>query len=254
MSGHSKWATIKHKKAATDARRGRVFSRLIKEIQVAARVGGADVNANPRLRSAIAAAKAENMPADNIERAIQRGAGQVPGVVIEEVTFEGYGPGGVALLVETATDNRTRTVNELRHVFSKWGGNLGESGCVAWMFHKKAYLTLPKAKVDEDTLLGVVLDAGAEDVRDDGSSWEVIAPPDRLEALKAALTARHLEPATAEVTMLPQNTVPVEGAAAQQVVKLLEAMEEHDDVLHVYANFDIAEKEIEAAMAASRSE
>lgn len=253
MSGHSKWATIKHKKAATDARRGRLFSNLIKEITVAARTGGGDPSANPRLRSAIAAAKAENMPSDNIERAVKRGTGQIPGMTIEEVTFEGYGPGGVAVLIEVATDNRNRTLNEIRHIFSKWSGNLGESGCVAWMFHKKAYVTLPKEKIDEDTLMGLVLDAGGEDLRDDGSSWEIIGPPDSLEGLKAALAARSLTPATAEVTMLPQSTVRLEGAHAQQVVRLLDALEEHDDVQHVYANFDIAEKEIEEAMAASSS-
>lgn len=254
MSGHSKWATIKHKKAATDARRGKAFSRLIKEISVAAKLGGGDVEANPRLRTAIAAARAENMPADNIERAIQRGTGQLPGVTYEDATFEGYAPGGVAVLVDTTTDNRTRTVNELRHLFTRWHGNLGESGCVAWMFHKKADLTLSREKVDEDTLLGLVLDAGAEDLRDDGSQWEIIGPPDSLEALKAALATRGLKPESAEVTMLPQSTVSVEGAAAQQVLRLLEALEEHDDVQHVYANFDIAEKEIEAAVATSGSE
>jgi YebC/PmpR family DNA-binding regulatory protein len=254
MSGHSKWSTIKHKKGAADARRGRLFSRLIKEISVAARLGGGDTSANPRLRSAIAAAKAENMPNDNIERAIQRGTGQLPGLSFEEATFEGYGPGGVAVLVDTTTDNRTRTVNELRHLFSKWNGNLGESGCVAWMFDKKSHLTLPKEAVDEDTLLGIVLEAGAEDLRDDGSSWEIIGPPDGLEAIKTALEAQQLKPATAEVTMLPQSTVPVEGGTAQQLLRLLEALEEHDDVQHVYANFDIAEKEIEEAIAASGSQ
>lgn len=251
MSGHSKWSTIKHKKAATDARRGRMFSRLIKEITVSARLGGGDVDANPRLRTAIAAAKAENMPNDNIDRAVRRGTGQIPGLVLEEAVFEGYGPGGVAILVETTTDNRTRTVNELRHIFSKWSGNLGEAGCVAWMFDKKAYLSLPKEKVDEDTLMSIVLDAGADDLRDDGSSWEVIGPPDSLDSLKAALAENKLEAVTAEVTMLPQNTVPVEKAHALHLFRLLEALDEHDDVQRVYANFDLAEKEIEAAIAAS---
>ncbi len=251
MSGHSKWSTIKHKKAATDARRGRLFSRLIKEITIAARLGGGDQNANPRLRSAIADAKAENMPNDNIDRAIKRGTGQIPGLVLEEATFEGYGPGGVAILLETTTDNRTRTVNELRHLFSKWNGNLGESGCVAWMFEKKAYLTMPREKADEETLMGIVLDAGAEDLRDDGSNWEIIGPPDKLETLKAALEAHGLQPAAAEVARLPQSTVHVEGGNASQLLKLLEALEEHDDVQHVHSNFDIAEKEIEAAIAAS---
>lgn len=254
MSGHSKWATIKHKKAATDARRGKVFSRLIKEITIAARLGGGDADANPRLRSAIAAAKAENMPNDNIDRAIRRGTGQIPGLVFEEASFEGYAPGGVAVYIEATTDNRTRTVNELRHLFSKWSGNLGENGCVAWMFNKKAYLALPRERADEDSLLGIVLDAGAEDLRDDGSNWEVIGPPESLEALKSALESHGLRPETAEITMLPQNTVRVEGGTAQQVLRLLEALEEHDDVQHVYANFDIAEKEIEAAVATSGSE
>jgi YebC/PmpR family DNA-binding regulatory protein len=253
MSGHSKWATIKHKKAAQDAKRGRMFTRLIKEITVAARTGGADPDSNPRLRKAVLDAKAENMPNDNIERAIQRGTGQLAGSTLEEVTFEGYGPGGVAILIESTTDNRNRTVNELRHIFSKWGGNLGESGCVAWMFQKRAYLTLPKQRAEEDLLMGVVLDAEAEDLRDDGSNWEIIAPPEKLDTLKAALTEKKLAPTTAEVTMLPQNTVHVEGGQAQQVLHLLEALEEHEDVQHVYANFDIAEKEIEAALAASGS-
>ncbi|MBI4467417.1 MAG: YebC/PmpR family DNA-binding transcriptional regulator [Acidobacteria bacterium] len=254
MSGHSKWATIKHRKAATDAKRGRLFSRLIKDITIAAKLGGGDSNANPRLRAAIAAARAENMPLDNIERAIARGTGQLAGMTIEQATFEGYGPGGVAVLVEVATDNRTRTVNEFRHLFSKWGGNLGESGCVAWMFHKKGYLSLPKEAVDEETLMGLALDAGAEDLRDDGSSWEIIAAPEKLEEVKEALRSRQLTPTVAEVSMLPQTTVHLEGGNAHQMVRLLEALEEHEDVQHVYANFDIAEKEIEEAMAASGSE
>ena len=251
MSGHSKWATIKHKKAATDAKRGRMFSRLIKEVTVAARTGGGDPNSNPRLRSAIAAAKAENMPADNIERAIQRGTGQIPGMVIEEASFEGYGPGGVAIMVETATDNRVRTVNEIRHIFTKWGGNMGESGCVAWMFHKKAYVTVPREAVDEEKLMDLVLEAGADDLRDDGTNWEITGPPEALEALKQALESRALQPASAEVTLIPQNTIRLEGSNAQQVIRLVDALEEHDDVQHVYANFDIAEKEIEAAVASS---
>jgi len=251
MSGHSKWSTIKHKKAATDARRGRIFSRLIKEITISARLGGGDPDTNPRLRSAIAAAKAENMPNDNIDRALRRGTGQIPGLILEDATFEGYGPGGVAILVETTTDNRTRTVSEVRHLFSKWGGNLGEVGCVAWMFDKRAYLTLDRQSVDEDKLMSIVLDAGADDLRDDGSSWEVIGPPNSLDALKAALSESQLEPTAAEITMLPQNTVPVEKKAASHLFRLLEALDEHDDVQHVYANFDLAEKEIEEALAAS---
>lgn len=253
MSGHSKWATIKHKKAATDARRGRMFTRLIKEITVSARTGGGDPASNPRLRKAIVEAKAENMPADNIERAMQRGTGQLPGVVIEEVVLEGYGPGGVAILVEVATDNRNRTVNELRYIFSRFGGNLGDTGCVAWMFSKKGQITLPKEKVDEDTLLGIVLDAGADDLRDDGTNWEVLTTPDELDAVKQALEKKNLAPATAEVTMLPQNYVRVEGGTAQQLLRLLEAIEEQEDAQHVYSNFDIPEQILQEAMAASES-
>ncbi|MFQ5695038.1 MAG: YebC/PmpR family DNA-binding transcriptional regulator, partial [Terriglobia bacterium] len=238
MSGHSKWSQIKHKKAATDAKRGRLFSRLIKEIAIAARLGGGDPDTNPRLRTAIATAKGENMPNENIERAIARGTGQLEGMHFEDAVFEGYGPGGVAVLVETTTDNRNRTVGELRHLFSKWGGNLGESGCVAWMFNKKAYLTLPKERVEEDTLMAIVLEAGADDLRDDGSNWEVIGAPESLEALKQALAAKNLRPATAELSLLPQSTVAVEGGNASQLMRLLEALEEHDDVQHVYANFD----------------
>lgn len=253
MSGHSKWATIKHKKAATDARRGRVFTRLIKEITVAARAGGGDVDANPRLRKAVLAAKTENMPADNIERAIKRGTGQLPGQSIEETVLEGYGPGGVAILIEVATDNRNRTINELRHIFSKFGGNLGESGCVAWMFSKKGHITLPKEKADEDTLLSIVLDAGAEDLRDDGTNWELITAPQNLDPVKEVLEKKNLPPTTAEVTLLPQSYVRVEGGTAQQLLRLLEALEEQEDVQHVYSNFDIPEQILQEALAASES-
>ena len=251
MSGHSKWSTIKHKKAATDAKRGQAFSRLAKEVTISARLGGGDPDQNSRLRKAIETCKGVNMPNDNITRAIKRGTGELEGITLEDVTFEGYGAGGVAVLVEITTDNRTRTVSELRHMFSKWGGNLGEAGCVAWMFDKKGYITLPKEKVDEDTLMSIVLEAGAEDLRDDGANWEVITPPTELEAVKDALAAKSLAPATAEVTMLPQSTVRLEGGGAQQLLRLLGALEEHDDVQHVYANFDIAEKEIEKAVTAS---
>ena len=253
MSGHSKWAQIKHKKAAADARRGRLFTRLIKEITVAARLGGGDLESNPRLRAAVAAAKAENMPAQNIERSIQRGTGQLPGMTLEEAVFEGYGPGGVAIMMEVATDNRNRTVNELRHIFSKWGGNLGESGCVAWMFSKKGYITIPKEKVDEDTLLGIVLDAGAEDLRDDGTNWEIVTPPTALEAVKEALGKNSLYPTTAEVTMLPQSQVRLQGSEAQQLLRLMEAIEEYEDTQRVYANFDIPDQILQEAMAASEA-
>ncbi|MFQ5817470.1 MAG: YebC/PmpR family DNA-binding transcriptional regulator [Terriglobia bacterium] len=253
MSGHSKWSSIKHKKAATDARRGQLFTRLIKEISVAARIGGGDPDANPRLRKAITAAKAENMPANNIERAIQRGTGQLPGMTIEEAVLEGYGPGGVAILLEVTTDNRNRMVNELRHIFSKFGGNLGESGCVAWMFSKKGHITLAKEKVDEDRLLGIVLDAGAEDLRDDGTHWEILTLPESLDAVKEALVKNGLTPATAEVTMLPQNYVRVEGGTAQQLLRLVEALEEHEDTQQLYSNFDIPDQILQEAVAASES-
>jgi len=246
MSGHSKWATIKHKKAATDAKRGRTFTHLIKEITVAARNGGGDPDGNPRLRTAVAAAKASSMPADNIKRAIQRGTGELPGVQYEEVTFEGYGPGGVAILVEVATDNRNRTVSEIRHIFSKQGGNLGEAGSVAWMFKKRGYFVVPKEKADEETLMSIVLDAGADDMRDDGSSWEVITPLESFEAVQQALKAGHIDPSVAEVSLIPANYIKLEGKNAQQMVRLMETFEEHDDVQHVYSNFDIDEKELEA--------
>ncbi len=246
MSGHSKWASIKHKKAATDARRGRLFSQLIKEITVAARAGGGDADSNPRLRTAVTAAKTASMPADNIKRAIQRGTGEIPGVVVEEVTFEGYGPGGVAVLVEVATDNRNRTVSEIRHIFSKQGGNLGEAGSVAWMFKKRGYIVVPKAKVSEDQLLSIVLDAGGEDLRDDGSQWEVLTVPETFEAVLSALKANQVETALAEISMIPQSYVKLEGKNAQQLMRLLEALEEHDDVQHVYSNFDVEERELEA--------
>jgi len=251
MSGHSKWATIKHKKAATDAKRGRVFTKLIREIAIAARVGGGDPDANPRLRTAIAAAKAENMPNDNVERAIQRGTGQLEGEQYEEVYFEGYGPGGVGMLVQVVTSNRNRVVSEIRHLMSRHGGNLAEAGSVGWMFHRKGDIVVPKELADEDKMLNIVLDAGAEDLRDDGSSWEVVTPPEAFEAVRDALTAAGIKPASASLSMVPQNYVKLTGAHAQQMLKLVEALEEHDDVQQVYANFDIDEKEIQAVVAAS---
>jgi YebC/PmpR family DNA-binding regulatory protein len=244
MSGHSKWATIKHKKGAADAKRGRVFTRIIKEISVAARAGGGDPDTNPRLRTIIADAKAENMPADNIKRAIQRGTGELPGATYEEATFEGYGPGGVAVLVEVATDNRNRTVSELRHAFSKNGGNLGESGCVSWMFSKKGYLTLPKEKASEDDLLGVVLDAGAEDLKDEGDQWAVITSPEAFEPVKAAMKKAGFDPSSSEVAMISQNSVKLEGKNVAAMVRLTEALEDHDDVQKVHSNFDADEKDL----------
>ena len=249
MSGHSKWHTIKHKKGAADAKRGKVFTRLIKELTIAARHGGGDPDMNPRLRTVIADAKAANMPSDNIKRAIRRGTGEEEGVQYEEVMYEGYGPGGAAMLVETLTDNKNRTVGEIRHVFSKWGGNLAEANAVAWMFHKKGVIVVDKAKADEDTLMSAVLDAGADDMRDDGSAWEIVSAPDHHHAVLDAVKALHIEPTSAEVAMVPQNYVKLEGRAAQQMLKLMDALEEHDDTKNVWSNFDIEEKEIEASLA-----
>jgi YebC/PmpR family DNA-binding regulatory protein len=250
MSGHSKWATIKHKKAATDARRGKVFTKLIRELTIAARVGGGDPDANPRLRSAIQAAKAENMPSENIERAIKRGTGQLEGEQYEEAVLEAYGPGGVGMLVQIQTSNRNRAVSEIRHLMSRNGGTMAESGAVGWMFHRKGDIAVSKESADEERLMGIVLDAGAEDMRDDGSTWEIITPPEAFEKVRDALVAAGIQPTTAEVAWVPQNYVKLAGSTAQQVLKLVEALEEHDDVQHVYANFDIDEKEIQAAMAA----
>ncbi|HEX7962218.1 MAG TPA: YebC/PmpR family DNA-binding transcriptional regulator [Terriglobales bacterium] len=245
MSGHSKWATIKHKKGALDAKRGKIFTRLIKEITVAAKAGGGDVDSNPRLRTAVAAAKAENMPADNIKRAIQRGTGELPGALYEEITFEGYGPGGVALIVQVTTDNRNRTVSEIRHMFGKNGGNLGETGSVGWMFHKKGYIVIPKTAAKEDDLMGIVLEAGGDDIRDDGENWEVMTEPAGFEAVLNAIKQAKIETTMAEVSLIPQNYIKLEGNAANQMIRLLEAIEDHDDVQHVYSNFDVDQKQLE---------
>jgi YebC/PmpR family DNA-binding regulatory protein len=244
MSGHSKWATIKHKKGALDAKRGKIFTRLIKEITMAAKHGG-DPEKNPRLRTAVQAAKAENMPADNIKRAIQRGTGELPGVSYEEVTFEGYGPGGAAVLVEVSTDNRNRTVSEIRNTFSKNGGNMGEAGSVAWMFHKKGSIVVPKSATQEDKLTDLVLESGGEDLRDDGENWEVITDPNAFEAVKEALEKNNIKAEHAEVGMFPQNYVKLESQAAKTMIRLLEALEEHDDVQHVWSNFDMDTKALE---------
>jgi YebC/PmpR family DNA-binding regulatory protein len=249
MSGHSKWATIKHKKAATDARRGKIFTKLIRELTIAARVGGGDPVTNPRLRTAITAAKNENMPNDNIDRAIQRGTGQLEGESLEEVMFEGYGPGGVGVLVQVVTSNRNRIVSEIRHMFSKNGGNMAETGAVGWMFNRKGDIVVPKELADEDKMMSIVLDAGAEDLRDDGSAWEVISPPEAMDKVRDALVAANINPSSAEVSWLPQNYVKLTGAQAQQMLRMVEALEDHDDVQHVYANFDIDEKELQAAVA-----
>jgi YebC/PmpR family DNA-binding regulatory protein len=245
MSGHSKWATIKHKKAALDAKRGKVFTRLIKEIAIAARSGG-DPDSNARLRTAITAAKAVSMPADNIKRAIMRGTGELEGGQIEEVTFEGYGPGGAAVLVSVATDNRNRTVSEIRHIFSKNGGNLGELGSVAWMFERKGHIIIDGDKTNEDQLMGIALDAGADDIRNDGSHWEVIAAPENHDAVVEAIHKAGIPTVSAQIGMLPKNLIKLEGKNASGMLRLSEALEEHDDVQNVFSNFDVDEKELEA--------
>jgi len=249
MSGHSKWHSIKHKKGVTDAKRGKLFTRLIKELTVAARDGGGDPDFNPRLRTVIADAKAGNMPADNIKRAIRRGTGEEPGVNYEEVTYEGYGPGGVALLLEVLTDNKNRAVGEIRHLLTKHGGNLGSTNSVAWMFDKRGYLLVEKGGADEEALMTAAIDAGADDFRDEDGSWEIISAPETFDAVAEAVRALGVEPTTAEVAMLPRNYVALEGKPAQQMLKLMGALEELDDIRHVWSNVDISEKEIEASLA-----
>ena len=239
MSGHSKWSTIKHKKAASDAKRGKIFTKLIKEITVAARMGGGDLNANPRLRSAVQAAKTENMPKDNIDRAIKKGTGELEGVSYEESIYEGYGPGGAAVLVESLTDNKNRAVADIRHIFAKNGGNLGENGCVAWMFDKKGYIVVERAATDEDTLMEVALEAGAEDVREDDSNFEVITAPEDFEDVMAAIKRAGIATIEGEVTMLPQSTTNLAGKEAEQMIRLMDMLEDCDDVQKVYTNADI---------------
>jgi YebC/PmpR family DNA-binding regulatory protein len=247
MSGHSKWHSIKHKKGALDAKRGKLFTKFIKEITVAARTGGGDPNGNARLRKAILDAKAGNMPNETIDRAIRRGTGEEEGVHYEEVTYEGYGPGGVALLIEAVTDNRNRTVAEIRHLFSKNGGNLGESGSVGWMFEKKGYIVVGKAAKAEDELFELAIDAGADDVRDDEENFEIITSPDTFDSVLSSVKSAGVEPQVSEVTMVPQNYVKLEGSEARQMLKLMEALEDHDDVQKVSANFDISEADMAAA-------
>jgi YebC/PmpR family DNA-binding regulatory protein len=249
MSGHSKWASIKHKKGALDAKRGRIFTRLIKELTVAARAGGGDPDMNPRLRTIIGDAKAANMPAENIKRAIRRGTGEEPGVSYEEAQYEAYGPGGAALIVDVLTDNKNRTAGEIRHLLEKHGGNLAAPNAVAWMFHKKGYIVIEKTKADEEKLMSVVLDAGADDLQDDGDNWEVFTAPDTFAAVNDAVKALGIDPVSAKVSMIPQNYVKLEGKPAQQMVKLMEALDDHDDVQNIASNFDISEKEIEASLA-----
>jgi YebC/PmpR family DNA-binding regulatory protein len=245
MSGHSKWSSIKHKKGAKDAKRGKLFSKLIKEITVAARMGGGDLDANPRLRTAVTTARENSMPNDNIERAIKRGSGEVEGVHYEEVSYEGYGPGGVAIMANVLTDNRNRTVAEIRRVFEKHGGSMGAAGCVAWMFHKRGLITVDKEKANEEQVMEAALEAGADDVTDVGDSFEVITPPENFEAVKAALQKDGIATATAEITMVPENTVSLTGKEAEQVMKLLEELDDHDDVQSVASNVDIPQDEME---------
>jgi YebC/PmpR family DNA-binding regulatory protein len=252
MSGHSKWHTIKHKKGAADAKRGKVFTRIIKELTVAARNGGGDPDSNPRLRTIIAEAKAANMPADNIKRAILRGTGELPGVSYDEITYEAYGPGGVAIMIEVLTDNKNRTVGEVRHTLGKHGGNLGEANSVAWMFEKKGYIVVEKTGApanNEEKLLGAVIDAGADDMGDDGDNWEIVSSPEAYQSVLDAVKGLGIEPAAAEVALLPKNYIKLEGKAAQQMLKLMEILEDHEDTKKVWTNADIEEKEIEASLA-----
>jgi YebC/PmpR family DNA-binding regulatory protein len=247
MSGHSKWHSIKHKKAATDSKRGRIFTRLIKEMTAAARNGGGDVDANPRLRLAVSTAKAANMPADNIKKAIMRGTGELPGVTYEDVNYEGYGPGGVAIFMHVLTDNRNRTVAELRHMLSKNGGNLGETGCVGWMFDRKGLFEVEKSAADEEKLFELALGAGADDMREEGDNFEILSSPENFEGVRAALEAASVPTVTAEVSMIPQNLIKLEGKSAQTMLKLMETLEDHEDIQNVWANFDIDESEMEEA-------
>ena len=249
MSGHSKWHSIKHKKGAADAKRGKIFTRLIKELTVAARAGGGDPDMNPRLRTIIAEAKSQNMPAENIKRAIRRGTGEEPGVSYEEAQYEAYGPGGAAVIIDVLTDNKNRTVGELRHMLEKHGGNLAATNAVAWMFSKKGYIVVEKTKADEEKLMTAVLEAGGDDLQDDEDNWEVFSSPETFPAVLEAVKALGVEPATAKVQMIPQNYVKLEGKPAQQMVKLMDALDDHDDVQNVSGNFDISEKEIEASLA-----
>jgi len=242
MSGHSKWSTIKHKKGATDAKRGKIFTKLIKEITIAARMGGGDIDSNPRLRTAVQAAKNENMPKDNIERGIKKGTGDLEGVNYEEATFEGYGPGGAAVLIESLSDNRNRTVADIRHIFSKCAGNLGENGCVSYLFDQKGYIVVEKSVIDEDTLMEISLDAGAEDMREDGDNFEIITAPADFEAVKTAVDDASIACIASEVTMLPQTNTDLKGKEADQMVRLMEMLDDCDDVQKVYTNADIPDE------------
>ena len=250
MSGHSKWATTKHKKAATDAKRGKIFTKITKEITVAAKLGGGDPDGNPRLRTAVAKAKSVSMPAENIKRAIQKGTGELPGVSYEEITYEGYGPNGVAIIVEVLTDNRNRTVSEIRNIFSKAGGNMGETGCVSWMFHKKGYIVVARAKSDEEKLMSLALDAGAEDMQTEDDNFVITTAQSDFEKVKKALEDAGIPLEVAEVTMVPQTYVKIDGEkVAGQMMRLMETIEDNDDVQNVYANFDIPEEVMNAVSA-----
>jgi len=245
MSGHSKWSSIKHKKGAADAKRGKIFTRLIREITVAARMGGGDPNGNPRLRTAILAAKTENMPKENIDRAVKKGTGELEGVSYEEQNYEGYGPGGVAILVDCLTDNKNRTVADVKYLFERHGGNLGEPGCVAWIFDKKGLIVVEKDQVDEEKLLDLALEAGAEDVNEEESEFEVITDPSDFETVREAIDNAGIPCTLAEISMIPKNTVKLEGKKAQQMVNLMSGLEDNDDVSNVYANFDIPDEVME---------
>jgi YebC/PmpR family DNA-binding regulatory protein len=249
MSGHSKWHSIKHKKGAADAKRGRIFTRIIKEMTVAARAGGGDPDTNPRLRTIVAEAKAVNMPAENIKRAIRRGTGEEPGVSYEEVLYECYGPGGTAIILEALTDNKNRTVGEIRHILDKHAGKLAERNSVARLFHKRGQIVIEKAQADEDTLMSLALEAGADDMLDDGDSWDIATRPEGFEAVREAIRKVNIEPVTAAVAMVPDSYVKLAGKEAQSMIKLMDALEDHDDVQHVWANFDIEEQDIEASLA-----
>jgi YebC/PmpR family DNA-binding regulatory protein len=249
MSGHSKWHTIKHKKGAADAKRGKIFTRIIKELTVAARHGGGDPDKNPRLRTIVADAKAVNMPSDNIKRAIRRGTGEEEGVQYDEITYEAYGPGGVAIMIETLTDNKNRTVGEMRHTLTKYGGKLGDANSVARMFEKKSTISIDKSKIAEDTLMNAVLDAGADDMVDDGAAWEVLSAPNAHSAVLEAVRALNIEPDSAVVAMVPSSMVALAGKEAQQMLKLMDALDDNDDTKNVFSNADIDEKEIEASLA-----
>jgi YebC/PmpR family DNA-binding regulatory protein len=245
MSGHSKWHTIKHKKGALDAKRGKIFEKAAKEITIAARIGGGDPDGNPRLRKAIADARSQSMPNEKIDNAIKRGTGEIEGVSYDEITYEGYGPGGVAVYLECQTDNKNRTVAEIRHLFSKFGGNLGESGCVSWMFAKKGYIIVDKEARSQDEMEELAIEVGAEDISDDGDSWEIFTAPEDFDAVKEAIVAAGIEPQSAQISWVPSNYVTLAGSDAQKMIKLMDQLDDHDDVQNVSTNADIAAAEFE---------